>query len=530
LCLQLGLPSAYFEVLCIYRTMERHLWIDNRPTGVILKGLDLTGLPQGCPLATFFANLLSALWEMHVQGMAEVELLSYLDDRIILTHDVRRLTAALKATEEFDAHFGVRLNYNKSFFSSTRNKLSPPPSLSARFKSVSQITYLGVDVILAGTGSRPRAKERLEQLGVRCNLITKLAGPIRGKLVADAVSSLWMDGGTWYTKTELSHATSRTAMALRGHNEGYAGNRCRDVEHMLAHRPHRTHPLMAAMVSSIRLVSQLTAIEQWDSIDWHTLWHHRHRARSGPLAQTWQHFKNTYVTWDSPLEVAYRSPGVSLTCKVELHLGDAQKAKHWHDVRELLRTALWNNIALARPKDFLGLASGISYREPIQDLFHTVGAPSVLCGGMWTMMNAYLAGLSDDDTCPRCFSAPETTEHRLWECPCGKHERDELMKALPGLDFTTLPNCLRRCGLPPVNELDTLEYSPLPITHYLINQNLCANSAFQEAKRLQQLTSQGGASAGHRCAGSFGILGNFTTTTTTTTTTAAAHHPAGSFH
>ena len=290
---------------------------------------------------------------------------------------------------------------------------------------------------------------------------------------------------------------------------------------MLSFKAHRTHPRLAAMISTLRLVAQLTALTQWDSIRWDELWARRFRARSGPLAQSWHHFRYTSVTWDTPLEVAHRSPGKTLTCKVELHINKSQQAAYWHDVRELLRTALWNKIAIDRPKDFSGLEDGIGFRETIQSMFHTKGAPSVLCGGMWTMMNAYLANLSDESICPRCFLEPETTEHRLWECPCGKQERDELLETLPGLDYTQLPNCLRRCGLPPANFHEQLELSPLPILHYLIKQNLCATAAFLDVKRLQQLTSQGGACAGHRSApGILGIL----------TTGSASRPPDGSRH
>ena len=178
-------------------------------------------------------------------------------------------------------------------------------------------------------------------------------------------------------------------------------------------------------------------------------------------------------------------------------------------------------LLLTDPRTSLGWKMALA-SEKLSSPCSALKAPRAsLCGGMWAMLKAYLANLSNESICPRCFLEPETTEHRLWECPCGKQERDELLETLPGLDYTQLPNCLRRCGLPPANFHEQLELSPLPILHYLIKQNLCATSAFLEVKRLQQLTSQGGACAGHRSApGILGIL----------TTGSASRPPDGSRH
>ena len=487
--------------------MERHLWIDNKPTGVVLQGHDLTGLPQGCPLATFYANLLSAIWEIRVRSVCSVEIMSYLDDRVILAETIDQLEAALAATAEFDACFGIILNDNKSVFGSTQNKLKPSIALAARFKVVSNLVYLGVDVTLAGGAQRTRAKERLKDLASRCKLIGRLSSQIRGKLVADAVSSLWLEGGSWYSKTELEKATSLTAAALRGHDNGHAGRRCRDVEHMLSYKPHRTHPLMAAMLANLRLLTQLSTLPHWTTIHWNALWQRRHKAMAGPAAQAWYHFRHTLVTGDDDMTVSYRTPQATLTCALVHHLSTSLRARFYHDVRELLRNAFWGGIAAARPKDFGGLENGCGFRDTISKLYHTAGAPSVFCGGTWTMMKAYIANLADDPVCPRCLVEDETTEHMYWECPCGKQERDKLLAAFPGLDYTSLPNCLRRCGLPPAD--CDLQFNELTITHYLIAQHLDATPAYLEAKRLQQHFRTGGTAAG--CTGSTGTPGTLAT-------------------
>jgi len=49
----------------------------------------------------------------------------------------------------------------------------------------------------------------------RCNLIRHLPACQRGILASDAIASLWVEGGSRFTKTDCSMPTSATAAALR---------------------------------------------------------------------------------------------------------------------------------------------------------------------------------------------------------------------------------------------------------------------------------------------------------------------------
>lgn len=118
----LGL-HACDHVLRMYSRLTHVLFVDNMPTDVWLQGSCLVGVPQGCPLACFFCNLISALWHLRISQTVPTALhYSYLDDRLILARSWDDLEAALIATKSLDASPRPVLNIGKC----ARGAVLPP--------------------------------------------------------------------------------------------------------------------------------------------------------------------------------------------------------------------------------------------------------------------------------------------------------------------------------------------------------------------------------------------------------------------
>ena len=54
---QVGMDGVFRQVLTHYRSISLFLFLDGYATDVVLAGPDSCGIPQGCPLGPFMANL-----------------------------------------------------------------------------------------------------------------------------------------------------------------------------------------------------------------------------------------------------------------------------------------------------------------------------------------------------------------------------------------------------------------------------------------------------------------------------------------
>ena len=78
---------------------------------------------------------------------------------------------------------------------------------------------MGVDICVKGSPDmfiRGAFWKRHANVVRRCALITAVPTVQRGALVADVMSSLWADAGTYVLKSAFAKLLSATACALRG--------------------------------------------------------------------------------------------------------------------------------------------------------------------------------------------------------------------------------------------------------------------------------------------------------------------------
>ena len=116
---------------------------------------------------------------------------AYLDDRLVSAGSCDPLPRALEITKRVDDYFGS--------WTSTKLPSRRRLKLCEFTQYTRSLVYLGVGVLMRGApwcAPRVRMKQRVRAVGVRSELIRGLPLPQRGILVADAVASLWMAGGT----------------------------------------------------------------------------------------------------------------------------------------------------------------------------------------------------------------------------------------------------------------------------------------------------------------------------------------------
>ena len=171
LAAQANLTGCFMRPLIHYRHVRRHIFLDGGPTGHILHGPGSCGIPQGCPLGPFFANLAAAAWETMASQFDQIETFTYLDDRFIIMQCPTQAEHLLQLTEQLDASLGTNVNIKKS----GKMLLGTVPALGAGLQAIPTVKgleYLGTDITFLC--HRPRAGgERLNE-----------GPPLRGEVYA----------------------------------------------------------------------------------------------------------------------------------------------------------------------------------------------------------------------------------------------------------------------------------------------------------------------------------------------------------
>ena len=440
------LDPSLFAVLDLYSSLRRQIFLDGCPTQFILSGAGSCGVPQGCPLACFFTNLVAAALDAHMRLVPGVELITYLDDRIFFASSSDVLEQALSSARVFDVACGCSCNLSKSCYACLN---SQPGLLGAILRGMprarSSFPYLGIDVLVGGRAARPLAKQRFQSFLQRCALVSHLPSSQRSACTADAVASLWLSAGSLYTVSEFAKMSSAAAAALRPSTKrrGLVMLRSRVVEHLVGGRFHRTYPPAAAMYDVSKQVSRLLVSERLSRPFWDQLWQARLTAVSSPLVVFERVARFLSFFWSDSVTLMAADSEFCL-----LNSSELSRSKHSHALRDVIRVSACAFEAARRHKDFAGASSGI-LMDLARECYRVPYGLSLLTGGAWTAARLYLAGLVDSPLCVRCGACWDTKEHRLWWCDDNSDLLDRLLRAHPQLRVVDLPPCLLRCGLVP---------------------------------------------------------------------------------
>ena len=95
-----------------WHSLQRHVWFEAEPTGVVIRSHLPRGIPQGDPIAPWCLNLIMATWICNLPPLQTVKV--FLDDRCLLHNHLDEFSVALRATYHFDWCFGFATNRDKS--------------------------------------------------------------------------------------------------------------------------------------------------------------------------------------------------------------------------------------------------------------------------------------------------------------------------------------------------------------------------------------------------------------------------------
>ena len=356
----------------------------------------------------------------------------------------------------------------KSSWSSTKLPSRPRRKLCDLIDYTRSLVYLGVDVVMRGTPwcePRVRMKQGVRAVGVRSGLIRGLHPSQRGIIVADAVASLWMAGGTSFGVRQLKPMSSKLAGALRGSVAKRCGKRARVAEHLFGPGVHRTFPPAAYIYTSCLQFTRMVSLEDWMSFDLRTcgrIVRSAWDACTGWCRPAVQLPSTGVPRVNSRQEVQRSISPVESHYSVSFEVGEfkhatSEKASWMSNLRSFLRLAVSRFLALVRPRDHGSLTGGMvddpMWRHALYSLMHRQSDPSLLCAGQGSKTGLFVALLAEGGICPRCKAAPENLMHRLWYCRSNEQYRVQLNSLVPAaVSFPdSLPRTLAHTGIPPVS-------------------------------------------------------------------------------
>ena len=310
---------------------------------------------------------------------------------------------------------------------------------------------------------RVRMKQRVRAVGVRSELIRVLPPSQRGILVADAVASLWIAGGTPFGVRQLQPMSSKLAGALRGSVAKRYGKRARVAEHLFGPGVHRTLPPAAYIYTFCLQFTRLVSMARLDVFRLANLWTYRAQ-RLGCVHGMVEACRAIAVNWCAPCELSAESATFNFS-PVESHysvpfeVGEfvhatCERASWMSNLRSFLRLAVSRFMSLVRPRDHGSLTGGMvddpMWRHALCSVMHRQSGPSLLCAGQWSKMGLAFACLAEDGLCPRCKEAPENLMHRLWSWWANEQYRVQLNSLVPAaVSFPdSLAHTLARTGIP----------------------------------------------------------------------------------
>ena len=85
----IGAPAFLYNAVNFWHSLQRHVWFEAKPTGVVIQSHLPRGIPQGDPIAPWCLNLIIATWICNLPPLQTVKL--FLDDMITPTSQSKTL-------------------------------------------------------------------------------------------------------------------------------------------------------------------------------------------------------------------------------------------------------------------------------------------------------------------------------------------------------------------------------------------------------------------------------------------------------
>ena len=270
--------------LKVYKKLSRIIFLDGEPSPYVLKTAvkdGLVGIPQGCPLAP-----LGHAWTQCIkQRLPNALKFSYLDDRLLIAPSWQELPDALEYTIKFDEAVPV-LNHKQCACTTVGRAgqvpVKRPAHVLPNIMQSKVIKYLGIDLLTDRSVHSQVARIRIEDAMARLELIGRLPSAQRGNLVSDTQASLYCAGGVICSKSQLLQVSRAAARALNGNkNPRMCIARSREATHLVGVGLTRTHAPAAIIVTFIKELWRLLAMQCISSNEWEAQYQRRRFCAAG---------------------------------------------------------------------------------------------------------------------------------------------------------------------------------------------------------------------------------------------------------
>ena len=499
--------------LKVYKKLSRVIFLDGEPSPYVLKTAvkdGLVGIPQGCPLAPLFCNLLGHAWTQCIkQRLPNALKFSYLDDRLLIAHSWQELSDALEHTIKFDEAVGPVLNHKKCACTTVGRAgqvpVKRPAHVLPNIKQSKVIKYLGIDLLTDRSVHSQVASIRIADAMARLELIGRLPSAQRGNLVSDTQASLYCAGGVIYNKSQLLQVSRAAARALNGSkNPRMCIARSREATHLVGVGLTRTHGPAAIIVTFVKELWRLLAMQCISSNEWEAQYQRRRFCAAGLPRFIEGALRATGIRWSSAFSFSFANRAFRfLDPTLEFGAPDWETTastlrrpafqNKLHELRTFLRFVHAHGMATARAKDFADLTRGWNEARAIRETayiaWHHPGGRSLLTGGTWSLAKQSTIFGNISALCPRCGLAAEDRHHRFWDCEANLCFQGPLFAALrkagiaqPSSFIADLPVTTRRCGLF-VHGFDVSPAAAHAIVEYLCEVNYHADCCAAASKR-----------------------------------------------
>ena len=444
------------------------------------------GFCQGDSFSLQVALAVMFLWTKFVKYELTRDLIlhtgSFVDDSYFYSQsESSEEVAALivetwKKSLQFDLIAGLQTNTNKSFLFANSGQVCN--DLQQELEKLPADERLQFRNSFKLVGSITTAKGKPDILCRNCrvfNTIAKLKrvqkAPLRFAYRVRMTASIFNSAvfGTEQIELTVSHCDSLRSSVnhIFWHNKTWC--RCSAITFTHIVPAHRVHPWAASIYHAFLVAHRMLSKRLALRVLFTEIW--RHDSRSfGPVRRLKKAVQELAARWNQPFVITTRQGH-----QINLLSQDTDKFKH--DLREILRQALWRrdraynnrqdmsgggvlaydaNTVLLRSGDSLPNKPGnkkFAIGKPLSLFEHTC-LRNIITGAVRTQLRLFKAHVVSTPVCAHCdMQVNEDAEHLFWRCPSWANMRKPFVDKYSGI-LDVLPPCARQCGLLPQSFLD----------------------------------------------------------------------------
>ena len=451
----------YCQLKSMYKIANTHSACSTRCNGFV----------QGCSFSLQAVQGLLAVWARFVESTTVVPPLittsSFLDDsnmRCQATNANDAVLALVKAwarSKEFDKFTGMQTNFQKTVvFANTTDAEKKARKVFCQGNAPLALkrSFLLVGGVITTMG-KPAVSYRNKRVSKTIKKIKRSRyAPVsfhqKAHMIAAACLPMAVYGCELQPLTQDQCARLRRAVsAAMSMFKGFTWCRLPVPTVSLILPGHRIDAKQAYIYHVLSLCRRIFTKRPDLRPLFETAWNfvvHRQAQSSGLVASIFQITKLLNYQWVEPWTMVSQE-------QETFHLLRGVDSKWKHDLREILRSMVFNEDTFRNRKDMQGLTQ-VAYLPTVSLLQNRKSAKcltamqkthlrTILGGAVQSRERLVLAKLTQSSTCVYCQQTDETVSHIFWECPRWADLRSGLLNKYDNHFLSQLPACTKQCGI-----------------------------------------------------------------------------------